>query len=333
MKPAPTDTTPKNAPFFDSQLIAKKSASIRAINREYYTELTAKTTTAIAIMQAEQLRMQADSSAETLKLLGEMSESQLAANTLLESVDGGIDELVGLTKQMVSYLESIEDSLNRGFGQIEGTLREINDTLSEINDTLIVGFNRTVMAICEQTQVLSAISHTLSTPYETKARELLREGQRWLEAGAESKGTEKEENWRDALRLFRAVFENDIGRQNYVAWFNAGYLEWNLLNDPATAEKSFSNAQRYSAPARDPWHTKSLRHMAEMQYLQERYTEARDTALKAVGVKREYETLYNLARYHAKLGNRVEMLKLLDECITLRPETVGIIFSEADFLA
>ena len=60
---------------------------------------------------------------------------------------------------------------------------------------------------------------------------------------------ERLENWKDALRLFSAVLENDIGRQNYVAWFNIGFLRWKHLNDPSAAEQAFFNAQRTAPPS------------------------------------------------------------------------------------
>ena len=142
---------------------------------------------------------------------------------------------------------------------------------------------------------------------------------------------ERLENWKDALRLFSAVLENDIGRQNYVAWFNIGFLRWKHLNDPSAAEQAFFNAQRNSAPERDLWHTKSLRHMAEMQYPQGHFENAYATAHRALAVQREYETLFNRARYSAKGQRKEEMVKLLDECIELRPVTIVTMFGEEDF--
>ena len=79
------------------------------------------------------------------------------------------------------------------------------------------------------------------------------------------------------------------------------------------------------------WHTKSLRHLAQMQYLLGKLDDAYATAHRALAVRREHETLYDTARYASKTGRKDEMVALLDECIELQPNTIVTMFSEEDF--
>ena len=138
------------------------------------------------------------------------------------------------------------------------------------------------------------------------------------------------------------VIDNEVGKQKgYVAWFNIGYLRWKQKPednedqakvDLAHAEEAFFQAQRLSGIMRDePWHTRSLRHMAEMQREQGNVEDAYQTVHRALVISREYESLLCAARYANKIGRTDEAVKLLDECIEMRPETIITMFAEEDF--
>lgn len=313
-----------NAPLLKQFELTGKRPELRAINNEYFSELIANQNKQLLQFKAAEMRLQAEAAVRMVRGLEEIADQQAASNLLMDSMSDSLESIADSAHRIVGQLDQIDDTLQSGFSEIQGTLQHGFAT--------VAGFlARAVTTLQQQQKTLSEISATLSRPYDTKAQELLREGQKWLVMGAKCSGVEREEDWKDALRLFGAVLENDIGRQNYVAWFNIGYLRWKHLGDPAEAEKAFFNAQRYSAPDLNLWHTKSLRHMAQMQYLLGKLEDAYATAHRALAVQREFETLYDTARYASKTGRSGEMLALLDECIELQPNTIVTMFSEEDF--
>jgi tetratricopeptide (TPR) repeat protein len=307
----------------------------RAITNEYHLELTAENTADIKRELIAQRQLQAQAAALNLRGQVEIARRQDTTNEFLDSILSSLD--YGFDR-LSDQLEMVDDTLKSGF-------KTIDNSLQSGFGSVVAVLNQSVVLMTEQLKTQKQITETLSKPYDTNAQELLREGQKWLTQGERSEGRERLENWNDALRLFQKVTENEIGQQNYVAWFNIGYLRWKHLKNLTEAENAFFRSQRLSAPSRDIWHTKSLRHLAEMQYLQGKqketegdseqamkmYEEAYATAHKALAVRREYSTLFNAARYAAKTGRKEEAASLLDECIELDPWTIHSMYGEEDF--
>jgi len=117
------------------------------------------------------------------------------------------------------------------------------------------------------------------------------------------------------------------GSRNYVAWFQAGWLNWKAKSNLAEAEEAFYQAARLSSSKADLYHAYSLRHLAYMQDLQGRPAEAYDTVQKALHVtSNDHDTMYDAARYAAKTGRERETLEMLDKCIDLQPQTTHYVF-------
>ena len=133
------------------------------------------------------------------------------------------------------------------------------------------------------------------------------------------------------MDLLKATVENLIGRQDYTVWFEIGWLRWNHLKDLPGAEEAFNTARWLSAPKADLYYLKSLRHLAHMKYLQDRFEEAYSTIQEALNISRDHETLYESARYAARTGRKEKAIELLDECIELQPFTHTTMFAEEDF--
>jgi tetratricopeptide (TPR) repeat protein len=296
------------------------SQTTREINNEYHLQLIAKNTGVVLRAQYAQLRAQAQAAALNLRGQLEITQRQHTTNELLGGLTGNIGSLIGLAEQMHGQLQSIE-----------ACIETVNDTLERGFASVARILERAVSVLMQQQTTLARIADTLSRPYDAQAQELLREGQKWLEHGAQTEGREQQENWKDALRLFHRVIENEVGKQNYVAWFNIGYLRWKYQNELPEAEEAFFQAQRLGAPTRDLWHTKSLRHMAAMQNEQGKNETAYNTIKRALSVSREYASLFDAARYAWKSAQRDEAIQLLDECIEARPETIITMFAEDDF--
>lgn len=311
-----------DAPFSRQISAGVTNPKLRAINNEYHLELSAKNTADIKAGQAEQMKIQLQAAAANLRAMGVINNS---LSNLETNMVGGFEAIIGEARYMSGQLEEIEEALSKGFEGLDDTLHA--------GFTAVVGeISRVVNALETLQKSLNEIADTLSHPYETEVRELLAEGRCWLKQGELTEGREQGDNRRDALRLFEEVIANKKGATNFVAWFNAGYLHWKISGDFSKAEEYFYHAQRLSAQMRNPWHTKSLRFQAEMQYLQAKHEDAWASAKKALTVQREYGTLYDAARYAAKTGRSNEVEMLLDECIEMRPTTIVTMFSEEDFL-
>ena len=187
---------------------------------------------------------------------------------------------------LVRGLDNFTDRVEEGFGAIEEVLERLSQQLMQ------------------QQRTLETIAELLHRPYEARALELRKEADKWLTSGMKNTGRDRDEDWKDARRLLNATIDNPVGMQDYVTWFQLGWLHWKHESDIAHAEEAFYRAGRLSAPSQDLYHVKSLRHSAYMQYLQARYQDAYATIQKALAVSRDYNTMYDAARYSAKTGRR-----------------------------
>jgi tetratricopeptide (TPR) repeat protein len=195
------------------------------------------------------------------------------------------------------------------------------------------GFEQVAQMMMQQQKVLKQIADVLCHPYETKVLELLREADHALKQGMTSTGRDQKAEFGDATKLLNGVLKNPMGRRNYVAWFQVGWLKWKYELNIVEAEEAFYQASRLSAPKADLYHANSLKHMAYMQYLQKNHSDAYDTIQKAVNVlPDDHDIRYDAARYAAKAGREAEALELLERCIDQQPQTIVVMFSEEDFL-
>lgn len=287
---------------------------LRVIEAEYHLELTARNTGEIAAQQAELLGLQAQAAEMNLRAAGELARRQDETNELLGAGFSEISEGINqLTEIMGEGLSQLEATLSSGLQTVAAELQTISRQL------------------WQQQQTLNQIVELLRQPYGTQAQELLREANKWLEQGNRRSGRDRDEDWKDAMGLLQEVISNRIGKQDYLAWFQIGWLHWKHKDKFAEAEEAFYQAQRLSAASQPAFHVKSLRHQAYMQDLLGRSEDAYQTIGKARQVSEDHETLYGAARYAAKTGRKEESLQLIDRCIDLQPTTIITIFSEADF--
>ena len=286
----------------------------RVIEAEYHLELTARNTSEMIVQQAELLSLQAQTAELNLQAAGELARRQDQANEIL---DLGFREIADGLGHLT---ETIGDGLGKLEAALSSGLRKVVDELQHISKQL-----------CQQRQTLNQIVELLRQPYGTQAQELLREANKWLEQGSRRSGRDRDEDWKDAMGLLQEVIGNRIGKQDYLAWFQIGWLHWKHKEDFGSAEEAFYQAQRLSTTSQPAFHVKSLRHLAYMQDLLVRPEDAYRTIAKAREVSEDHDTLYDAARYAAKTGRKKESLTLLDRCIDLHPTTIITIFSESDF--
>ena len=265
---------------------------LRAINHEYQVGVIARSSQQMADYQRASLELQSEAAATNARAQADSAHRQ--------------------------------EEANRNLRAIKKAIRAIERSLQSVSDQLF-----------EQQQTLESIADILQRPYEVKALELRREADKWLTSGMNNTGRERDEDWKDATRLLQAATNNPVGMQDYVAWFQIGWLQWKHEQNIAQAEQSFYRAMRLSASNKDLYHIKSVRHLAYMHYLQNNFQDAYLTIKKApvAGLDQVtlHDTMYDAARYSAKIGNDKEALGLLSKCIDLRPTTIITMYSEVDF--
>lgn len=299
----------------------------RQIDRDYHVELTATNIQQITQQQATAFKAQAEAASANLRELQTFSKHQAEANTYLESMADDLSAMLGGIERLNDGL----NTLNEGVSDLNCTASEILEGQRELTGMLDHHLGEISDRMLQQHKTLLKISHVLARPYETQALELRNKAERCLEDGAKNEGREHDDDWKDAMMLLRKVVENPIGHTDYVSWFQIGFLQWKHEGNLAAAEESFYQAQRKSSRERDLWHVKSLRHLAHMKYLQNKYEDAYQVLQSALKVSADHDTLYDLSRLASKTGRKDEMIAILDKCIEMQPPTIVTMFSEEDF--
>ena len=210
------------------------------------------------------------------------------------------------------------------------------DATNAQTEVLQQGFAATAELMIGQQATLLKMTRLLRNPYETKAHELLNEAERALKNGMQASGRDRQEEFKDAMRLLSEVLTNPIGSRDFVAWFQLGWLKWKDKNNLPDAEEAFYHAARLSGSQKKPHYVSSVRHLAYIQYLQGKHKDAYATIQKLLTLwpqDGDHEVLYDAARYAAKLLRHQEVIALLEKCIDLRPQTIVTMFTEPDFLS
>ncbi len=301
----------------------------RQIERDYQITLTASNVDQLKQIEAANLAVTAQAARANLaaqKANQALSRSNLAALENIRDEHRETNVMLGnildVLEDMSAELANIHNAIDRQTAMQRAAFRIVHADLTRIAESVL-----------ETHKTLKNIEVLLRQPYETKVLELRNQASRWLERGMNNSERQKEQadDYEDAFRLLEEVIKNPVGNQDYVAWFQIGWLRWKHYNDKPSAEQAFYRATRLSAPTTDAYHVKSLRHWAQMQYEQQKYEDAYQTIQRAVAISREHDVLRDAARYASRTGRNQEAIQLLDECIELRPTTIVEMFAEEDF--
>jgi tetratricopeptide (TPR) repeat protein len=231
-------------------------------------------------------------------------------------------------------LDAISDQLdNIGSALLE--LQDVAygslDALYSIDATLREGFERTAELLLEQKALLVRISDQLAKPYEQQTLELRREAHKWLLRGMSGNGIDPAQDISDAQLLLATVIDNPIGRQDYVAWFQLGWINWKS-NKISVAAENFKNAARLSEMSNDLYLVESLRHLAYMHYLDGDHDAAHDWCNRAAKGSATADVLFDMARYCWLTGRRQQALDTLAKAIKMKPWLYVAMLSEEDWL-
>jgi X-X-X-Leu-X-X-Gly heptad repeat protein len=303
------------------------SRRLRDIENNYHVEMIAENTSQLRQYHSQSLKLQAAQAVVAMQGFSEVAARQDTTNNIL----GGMAQDMGAMVGGINRLNDGMDQLNYGVDALNQTASDTLDAMYSLESTISNCFERVSEQMLRQQETLEEIAQLLRVPYEVKAKELRAEADKWLTQGMKNTGRDREEDWKDAMRLLQVCVENPIGMQDYVAWFQIGWLRWKRDKNISEAEEAFYRAQRLSASKADLYHVKSLRHYAYMLYLQDKHQEAYSVIQKAVAISNEHDTIFDAARYAAKTGRGEEALAHLERCILERPTTIVTMFAEADF--
>ena len=313
-----------------------KSSDLRRLDAEYHLQLAAENSTQLARANTQLLEVQARDAISSLRLRENTSQAHEYTNTLLSTLGGSMSEHFDDMSQgvaaIVEGLESIEECLGSA---INGLAEDLSDRLETISGQL----SGISMSLSDLTKIqweartaLMTISQSLSTPYETSSRELRRQASRWIELGNRRTDEAKRmEDWKDALRLLEAATDNPIGRQDYAAWNDIGWLRWKYQSDLELAKQAFIRAERLSAASLDEFHPRILENLARMYYLQGDYCGAFKVIRENLSDRRTAHLLYDAARYAALNSETEQALGWLEQSIGLNPMLYVAMLSEPDF--
>lgn len=178
------------------------------------------------------------------------------------------------------------------------------------------------------------VEQVLSNPaFAGGESQLLIEAARAAKNGMISTGRDQQEEFKDALQLFREAQEGAIGNRNYVVWFQIGWILWKQGAQLAEAEEAFYQAYRLSAATQDVFYYLSQRHRAYLQFLQNKHGEAADTISRALSLYGDDpDTLLDNARYAASYKKVDDAAASLRKLFTLEPSRALTVLADNVFL-
>lgn len=309
-----------DAPLSYVILDGLRSNELREIDHHYHVECIANSVQDVVTLQRDMLRLNAAHALEHVRTMHHQSRQldQIA----LGLADGFRDVVAGL------------DAVSSEVAGVRHAVTDLQDTLESGLANLQVAIEQGLAWVAEEVianrHVLEQVSETLRAPLETKARELLAEGETWLHRGMARTGRDRKEDYDDAFRLLAGAAENPIGAQNCVVWFQLGWLQWRHKKDLALAEDAFYRSQRLSDES-GAYYVRGVRHWAYMLYLRGDAEGAYQASRKMLA-SNEVDALYDCARYAARTGRASEARALLVRCLRERPDLSINVFAEEDFL-
>lgn len=180
---------------------------------------------------------------------------------------------------------------------------------------------------------LQEIGRSLHRLHDEDALILMEEAEVALRNGIRATGRDRQEDLRDALNLFRGLQNDVAGGRNYAVWFQIGWLQWQT-GGLAEAEEAFYQASRLSKAAANVYYPYALRHLAYVQYLQDKRDQAVTTVERARDAAPEdADVHYDAARYVAAAGRTEEAAALLIRAVDLNPALLPLSSREEDIAA
>lgn len=217
---------------------------------------------------------------------------------------------------------ALDHSIRSGFSAMHNDLQVVAAVIAKVAENQD-----------REMQVLEQVSATLSRPYETKYKELLRKADTLLKHAVRKADQNQANNLEDAFKLFSQVVTNPIGEYDHYAWFELGWLNWRSKGDLAAARDAFGRAERYSDAAGDTtFRVDSLRHLAHIEFLQHNPALAAQTISHAINADPDNAALfYESALYTALTGNTEDAGRRLHRSLEIDPMLFDRLLDDDEF--
>ena len=227
----------------------------------------------------------------------------------------------------IPLAQEVLEVFSQGFSELNDVLTNTNQAVSTLSQMIEGRLQRLSDQFAQQHR---AVLEILRYPRRNEAVELSKEAERLLKLGGELEGRDREDQFKEAMKVLQEITKNPIGNLDYITWFHIGFVTWKTENKIAAAENAFHRARFLSLGTKNVWHVTAIRHLAEMRHLQGRHQEAYATIQEAIVLGPDYKLLFDSARYAARAGHREEWTKLLGECLELEPLTWTML-GDSDF--
>ena len=241
----------------------------RDIDNHYHMEKAASNLSQLVNLQSTSFAIQANANRE--------------ANSQLAGINHEIDGINSAFSELGIEMGNISQELNH----LHSTAQRNEEILWQITDLLDTHLTTIARQMMTQQMQLEQISEILRQPLESQVQELRRHANEAMINGMTSIGKRRQEWYRDAIILLKTAVDNPIGKQDYVAWFQIGWLLWKADNTLSEAEDCFARASRLASSKKDDYYILALRHLAYLQYLQGHYTDAINTMQEAMMTSRD----------------------------------------------
>jgi tetratricopeptide (TPR) repeat protein len=244
-------------------------------------------------------------------------------------VAGASEDRIGLTLR-----EDLQrDALNAAY-TIEAWLEEVQGR-EEKYDRLAT-LARSISPISDLLRTLAKGAYNdffaqLISSYEEKhIQSILAQREELRQSAGEADEGDLPAHDDDPLTALLAVVATPDGRDDYVAWFQIGWLYWKrgVLDE---AENAFRTGASFSQRQSTWYFAQSLRHEAYMQWKRGNFERSRSTVRRAIEIRRDPALLVEAARYSMACGQQLESQSLLDEALHSDPFVFVSVLADTAF--
>jgi tetratricopeptide (TPR) repeat protein len=230
------------------------------------------------------------------------------------------EELEHLRKELRDAKGDLSERIDYLEGIVGEGLRALAEAFSGMASAMEWGFQELSWQLQQQTDVIRSIDHTLKTPDQTHANELRQMADELRRRGVLNKA---EKFYLDALKL------NPLDYRIYIG------LVWTYLRENKFADaKAILEGSLPHAPKKGGLDYKSYtyRLIGRIHYCEGNYTQAVYNLQLAAQLSPSYVvSLYDLAQYCARIGDKKGALPLLKEVILAKPRFWYLASKEQNF--
>ncbi len=242
--------------------------------------------------------------------------------------------------QMIEAIQANSETMLKTASSNERHMGNLERGVVKLREVTADGFKRCERllgniseGIRKQIALLESINEILASPLETRTRELRENAERSIQEMLTCEGRDRDEYRSDAISLIELVIADPVGKLDYLAWFNYGWLLQYEVGSCEQAEEAFFQSRRLAKS--DPeFRLIAIRFYANCLYHMGKYQEAYDAfrEVETHDLFNDYRAAYEYARYCARLEFTDLATQSLERAIELFTLFGDLMWCESDFL-